>query len=144
LARSKDPFFIRHSLVDAFVYAVRKTGKTLDEGLKILKVLLSGGVKRDSIGGVATIGDMAGKAVEKGWYDFLIFMTVLSVQIGFINLFPIPVLDGGYLLFLGYEAVMRKPLSQKVRDILLIFGLVFLLGIMIIANMSDLLRIIFE
>ncbi len=144
LARSKDPFFVRHPPVDAVIYAVRKTGKTLDEGLKIIKVLLSGGVKRESLGGVATIGDMAGKAVEKGWYDFLIFMTILSVQIGFINLFPIPVLDGGYLLFLAYEAVMRKPLSQKLRDTLLILGLVFLLGIMIIANTSDLLRIIFK
>jgi regulator of sigma E protease len=84
---------------------------------------------------------MAGKAVESGLFSYITFIAVLSAQIGFINLLPIPVLDGGYLLFYLYEALARKPVPEKVKEISLIGGLIFLFVLMIVANISDILRV---
>ena len=64
---------------------------------------------------------------------------MFSVQIGFINLLPIPALDGGYLFFFAYEAVFRKPLPERIQDYALSIGLLVLLGLMFLANMNDIL-----
>lgn len=89
------------------------------------------------------MGKIAGKAVDSGWYTFFMLIAVLSVQIGFINLLPIPVLDGGYLVFFFYEAVMGQPLSARVQDYALSIGLVLLIGIMLFANIDDFIRMLF-
>ena len=83
------------------------------------------------------MGKTTGKALNSGWYTFFMLIAVFSVQIGFINLLPIPVLDGGYLLFFGYEAAAGKPLPAQVQDYALSIGIIVLIGIMLIANIND-------
>jgi regulator of sigma E protease len=141
-ASQKEPFYVPHSPGKAVEYAFRRTAHILGEGVKILRVLLLGkGEGDDQVGGAGSIGYMAGKAVESGLFSYITFIAVLSAQIGFINLLPIPVLDGGYLLFYLYEALARKPVPEKVKEISLIGGLIFLFVLMIVANISDILRV---
>ncbi len=112
-------------------------GKILDEGRKIMGVLLTGGGNRNDLGGVVTMGGIAGKAAQSGVYSFFLFIAALSVQIGFINLLPVPVLDGGYLLFFAFEVMTKRRISARFKELALYGGMVFLFGIMIIANLND-------
>lgn len=136
--KSKDKFYYRHDTIPKALWAGGKQVVQLcDEGLKIMKVLLTGGGHSEDLGGLATMGGIAGKAAESGLYTFLTFVAVLSVQIGLINLLPVPVLDGGYLLFLAYEFMARKPVPERIKDAALYLGMAILFGIMIIANVND-------
>lgn len=141
-ALEKEPFYVPHSPGKAVEYAVRRTAHILGEGVRILRVLLLGKAEGDDqVGGAGSIGYMAGKAAESGIFSYIAFIAILSAQIGFINLLPIPVLDGGHLLFYLYEALARKPVPEKVKEISLIGGLIFLFVLMIVANISDILRV---
>lgn len=138
----KNKFYVRHTPVESLKYSLKQTGHIMSEALKILKVLLTGKSKGDNqVGGAGAIGYMAGKAAETGWFSYVVFIAVLSTQIGFINLMPIPVLDGGHLMFYLYETVARKPLPERIKEIFLIAGLIFLFALMIVANMTDILQL---
>ncbi|GJL84849.1 MAG: hypothetical protein DHS20C02_06240 [Micavibrio sp.] len=134
---TKERFLVRHSLPMAVMYTGKQIKQFISEALKIMGLILSGGAGKDSVGGMGTMGKAASKAVDAGWYTFLIFVAVLSVQVGFINLLPIPLLDGGYLVFLAYEAVAGKPLPRRFQDYAFALGLVFLVGIVVFTNISD-------
>jgi regulator of sigma E protease len=96
---------------------------------------------KDALAGPLGIAQMAGQQARKGPLDFLYLIALLSVSLGFFNLFPIPVLDGGHLLFLGLETVLRKPLSVKKMEIAQQVGLALIILLMIFAFYNDLLRI---
>lgn len=138
LVKSKETFYFRHGFFKSLEASADVITTSIGEGLKILGVLLTGGAKKDSLGGVAMMSNEAGQAAKSGFYTFSIFLAIFSIQIGFINLLPVPVLDGGYLLFLAYELCARKPLPVAVKDAALYLGLAFIFGIMIIANLNDL------
>ncbi|MDA8083888.1 MAG: RIP metalloprotease RseP [Nitrospiraceae bacterium] len=96
----------------------------------------------DTIGGPIMIFQMAGQQASHGPMSFFTFMAVISINLGILNLFPIPVLDGGHLLFLGIEAVRRKPLNEKVVLVAQKIGLVLLLSLMAFALYNDIGRLI--
>jgi regulator of sigma E protease len=96
---------------------------------------------KDAVAGPLGIAQMAGQQARKGPVEFLYLIAVLSVSLGFFNLFPIPVLDGGHLLFIGLEAVFRKPLSIKKMEIAQQIGLIFIILLMLFAFYNDLIRI---
>lgn len=143
LQHSEEDFYIRHGFSDALWYAGAKMYQFIDESLKFLRAALSSNHpdRPQVVGGLVSMGKMTGEAAESGWYMFMMMIAVLSVQIGFINLLPIPVLDGGYLLFFLYEAIRGKALPAKVQDYALSLGLIALIGIMVFANLYDVLRI---
>ncbi len=95
----------------------------------------------DTIGGPIMIFQMAGQQASLGAMNFFTFMAVISINLGILNLFPIPVLDGGHLLFLGIEAVRRKPMNEKVIAISQRIGLVLLLSLMAFALYNDIGRL---
>ncbi len=134
---SKEKFYVYRGVPFALVSAAKQMKVLSIEAYKVMELVFSGGARRDSIGGIGTMGQAAEKAVDSGWYTFLVFIAVLSFQIGLVNLFPIPLLDGGYLAFLAYEAVAGKPLSQRFQDYAFALGLAFLVGIVVFANISD-------
>lgn len=134
---SKDKFYVYRGFSFALVSAAKQMKTLSIEVYKVMEMVFGGGARRDSIGGMGTLGQAAGKAVDSGWYSFLLFIAVLSFQIAFVNLLPIPLLDGGYLAFLAYEGVAGKPLPQRFQDYAFALGLVFLVGIMIFTNLSD-------
>ena len=103
--------------------------------------LLQGRISVKSIGGPLTIFEVAGTAAEEGALNYIALMAFISINLGLINLLPIPVLDGGHLMFFAVEAVARKPLSMRIREYAYIAGLVILLVIMALAFKNDIERL---
>jgi regulator of sigma E protease len=96
---------------------------------------------RDAIAGPLGIAQMAGQQARKGVLDLVYLIALLSVSLGFFNLFPIPILDGGHVLFLAVEAAIGKPLSVKKMEIAQQVGLILIILLMLFALYNDLIRI---
>jgi regulator of sigma E protease len=92
----------------------------------------------DQLGGPIRIAEVSGQVASVGFVPLLNLTAVLSVSIGLINLFPIPLLDGGHLLFYLIEAVRRKPLSERTQEIGFRIGLAVVLMLMMFATWNDL------
>jgi regulator of sigma E protease len=126
--------------------SIVKGGK--DTGLAVAQVwaAVKGFVMRRisprNLGGVLQIGQMSGQFARQGFDVLLGLMAFLSVNLAVLNLLPIPVLDGGHLVFLLAEGVKGKPVSMAVRLRLSQVGLVFLVGLMLFALTNDVLRMI--
>ncbi len=106
-----------------------------------LKGLVTGQVPARDIGGPILIGQLAGEVVRAGFREFLAFVALLSINLAILNLLPIPVLDGGHLLFLAIEGVRGRPLSLEQRQRLTQVGFFVLVGIMVLALGNDVLRL---
>ena len=107
-----------------------------------LRDLLTGQMSARNLGSIVTIGEMSGQAAAEGLPVFLRFMGLFSVNLAILNLLPIPVLDGGHLLFLAIEAVRGRPLSVQQRLRWSQVGFVILIGIMLLALGNDFLRLL--
>ena len=94
------------------------------------------------LGGPILIAKMADDTAERGLEHFIYFLSLLSVNLAILNLMPIPALDGGHLVFLTLETVMRRPLSQRKREFCQQVGLVLILGLMILVTFNDLNRLV--
>ncbi|WDP89264.1 MAG: RIP metalloprotease RseP [Desulfobacter sp.] len=127
---------------------IRAMGRSIADtwGLVKLTVLsvvkmINGTVSADNLGGPIMIAQMAGQQAKAGVVNFVWFIALLSVNLGIINLFPIPVLDGGHLLFFGIEALIGRPVSDKLREKLIQFGAAVLVTLMIFVFYNDIVRI---
>lgn len=98
-------------------------------------------VPAKTIGGPLLIAQLAGEQAKKGIVSLVLFMAILSINLGIINLIPIPILDGGHFLFLALETILRKPISVKKMEIAQQVGLVIVILLMIFAFYNDLVRI---
>lgn len=87
------------------------------------------------------IAQVAGQAAESGLTAFLSLMAFLSLQLGILNLLPIPVLDGGFLVFFGIEALRGKPMSEKVMGIVQNIGIALLVLLMVFVTYNDIIRL---
>jgi regulator of sigma E protease len=96
----------------------------------------------DRIGGIIRIGAIAGDMAQAGIIALISFTALLSINLGLINLFPIPMLDGGHLVFYAVEAARGSPIPEKMQEYAFRFGLAVLVGIMIFANLNDLIQLI--
>lgn len=121
--------------------------RAFGETAHVVRFLASGAVRLvqgkltvRAISGPITLYDVAGRAGARGARDFLWVMALISINLGLLNLLPIPTLDGGQLLFLGVEGVMRRPVPIRVREMLSFLGFLMLVGIMILAVVNDLRR----
>ena len=101
------------------------------------------GERYKELGGPLAIAQLAAQTAESGFNHYLSFLAMLSVNLAVLNLLPIPVLDGGHLTFLTLEAIMRRPLSLRQREMLQQVGGVFILGIMVLVFYNDLKRMVF-
>jgi len=126
----------------ALAEGVRQTVWVMRNVIAFLRVLLSGGVTADMVGGPVSIFHISGESARRGADTLLALVAFLSVQLGMLNLLPIPVLDGGHMLFLGIEAVRKKPLSVKQRLVLQQLGLVFILLVMVTVTFFDVGRLL--
>lgn len=95
----------------------------------------------NTIGGPILIIQMAGEQASMGILNFFIFMAIININLGILNLLPIPILDGGHIMFLGIEAIRRKPLSERVVSTAQRVGLAIILFIMAFALYNDIIRI---
>ncbi|MFQ6672390.1 MAG: RIP metalloprotease RseP [Candidatus Tectimicrobiota bacterium] len=121
------------------------TVRTVDlTRLTILAVvkLIQGTVPAKSIGGPIMILQMAGEQARVGFFSYVSFIALLSINLAILNLLPIPILDGGHIFFLLAEAVMRRPVSLKWRETAQQVGLVLIISLMLFAILNDLTRIV--
>lgn len=128
------PRFITYTPAGAFVEAVRETSHIIERTGQFMKRFAVGREDKCQLGGPVKIADMAGRAAALGFVWLVQLVALLSVGIGILNLLPIPPLDGGHLLFYGIEAVIRRPVSERVMEmvyragftvVLLFMGFVF-------------------
>lgn len=95
-----------------------------------------------TIGGPILIAQLAGEQARRGLVSFALFMAILSINLGVINLFPIPILDGGHFVFLALEGILRRPISIRKMEIAQQVGLILIILLMVFAFYNDILRII--
>jgi regulator of sigma E protease len=126
--------------VDAIVKGTEQTFKVIELTFMSLVKMAQRIVPMDSVGGPIMIADMAGKMAESGGASFLAFIALISINLGVLNLLPVPVLDGGHLLFFFMELIFRRPVPQKVREYAQQIGMVLLLGLMVLAFYNDIIR----
>lgn len=127
-----------------FTYAARsaidETGSMLTMMWTSLRQMVTGQRGVEELSSVVGIFNVAGTAAEQGPGPFLLLMAVLSINLGFVNLLPIPILDGGHLMFFTIEALRRRPLSQRAREIASAIGLAIILLLLLIALRNDVMR----
>ncbi|MCB2101775.1 MAG: RIP metalloprotease RseP [Rhodobacterales bacterium] len=125
----------------AIQQGVERTWGMTTQILDFLGGLTQGRGSADDLGGPIQIAKISGEMFSAGWVEFFFFMAALSVNLGLINLFPVPMLDGGHLMFYAAEAVRGKPLSARAQEYGFRFGLVLVLLLMVFVTWNDLMRI---
>ena len=130
--------FKRYPPLEAFGLGVRETYFIIARTLSYLNDVIMGRESPDQLGGPIRIAEVSGQVASVGFVPLLNLTAVLSVSIGLINLFPIPLLDGGHLLFYLIEGVRRKPLSERTQEIGFRIGLAVVLMLMMFATWNDL------
>jgi len=133
---------VRASLGESLAYGWNRTVGVSGEILGFLGGLFTGAVSPRSMGSIVTIGTASGQAAELGMQAFLGFMALFSINLAILNLLPIPVLDGGHLVFLAIEAVRGRALSIEQRLRWSNVGFLVIMGIMVFALGNDLLRLV--
>jgi regulator of sigma E protease len=128
----------------AVVRGTAQTWKVIDLTIMSLVKMAQRVVPLDSVGGPIMIAKMAGETAQMGGGAFLAFMALLSINLGVLNLLPVPVLDGGHLFFFFCELVIGRPVSQKVREYAQQIGLFLLLSLMVLAFYNDIARYFFS
>lgn len=134
-------FTLQYGPLAAIPAALDKTWQVVTLTVNIIKKLFTGDVSVKNLSGPISIAKGAGMTADFGLVYFLGFLALISVNLGIMNLFPLPVLDGGHLLFFGIEAVTRRPVSEKVLEIGYRFGTAILLLLMVVALFNDFTRL---
>ncbi len=119
-----------HSLSEVYFVSI--------SSLKYLGSIIGGSGDSSQLGGPIRIAKITGQVAEFGFIPFLSMMAYISISLGLINLFPIPLLDGGHLMFYGFEKILGRPLSQKTQEGFFRIGMFLLLFLMFFATFNDL------
>jgi regulator of sigma E protease len=133
----------RHDPVTAFVMALKECYFVVSRSLGYLFDVVTGREAADQLGGPIRIAQVSGQVATAGFVALLNLAAIISVSIGLLNLFPIPMLDGGHLLFYSIEAIRGRPLSESTQEIGFRIGLAFVLMLMIFATWNDLIHLKF-
>lgn len=127
------------TFTEALSGGAAQTWRVIEGSVSGLWHILTGAISSCNMSGAIKIAQTSGETASQGGASFIWFIALLSAAIGMINLFPIPVLDGGHLLFYAYEAVTGRPPSDAVLRVLMTIGLTLVLGLMIFALANDVL-----
>ena len=139
---SGNTFIKKENFVGAISNGVARTWDISVLTVVSIIKLIQRAIPMDTVGGPILIVQMAGEQASKGFLNFFVFMAVININLGILNLLPIPVLDGGHILFLAIEAIRRKPLSDKIISVSQKIGLAFILTLMVFVLYNDILRLI--
>lgn len=134
---------IQYGPLSAIAFGAQETWFVVDRTFAYLAGVVTGRESADQLGGPLRVAQVAGQVAQLSWDDGNIWRmfqlaAFLSISIGLINLFPIPMLDGGHLLFYAFEAVLRRPLSERTQEIGFRIGFVAVIALMIFATTNDL------
>ena len=122
----------------AIYYAVNEVYYVTTSSLKYLGSMIVGNGDSSQLGGPIRIAKISGQVAEFGILPFINLMAYISISLGLINLFPIPMLDGGHLMFYGIEKILGRPLSQKTQEGFFRIGMFLLLSLMFFTTFNDL------
>ena len=126
--------------LQAIVKGTSQTITVIDITLKSILKMFQRIIPLDNVGGPIMIAKMAGEQASAGGANFLAFMALISINLGILNLLPVPVLDGGHLVFYFWELLFGKPMKLKVREYAQQIGLVLIMGLMALAIYNDIVR----
>lgn len=133
---------VSYPMGEAFVRALSKTWDTSVISLKMLGKMVLGEVSMKNISGPITIADYAGQSAHMGWLSYLGFLALISISLGVLNLLPVPLLDGGHLLYYVAELVKGSPVSEQAWEIGQKIGIALLGTLMVFAVYNDINRLI--
>lgn len=142
IGNDKSDVFIRHNPLKAIAEATNEAYEITRSTIEALGQMIVGVRSATELGGVIRIGAVAGDMAQQGVIALILFTALLSINLGFINLLPIPLLDGGHLVFYAFEALLGRPIPEQVQEYAFRFGLVLLVGIMVFANLNDIMQLI--
>ncbi len=131
----------RFGFVDAFKEGTYRTWELIELTVTFVQKLFSGSVSAKNIGGPITVVQVAGQAAQTNISAILSVLAFISIQLGILNLLPIPILDGGHILFYLFELLLRRPLSIRVREMAQQVGMAMLLMLMVLAFYNDIIRL---
>ncbi len=123
--------------LDAMAEAINKTWQTSVFSLKMLFKMISGHASLKTISGPVTIANFAGQSAHLGWKPYLAFLAILSISLGVLNLLPVPILDGGHIVYYTVEIIRGRPLSESVMMVGQKVGFVILGALMLLALYND-------
>jgi len=126
--------------IDALSFASQRVYLITKVSLRLMLGLFTGQTTLKQLGGPLSIADMAGKSAQVGWQPFVAFLALMSISIGLLNLIPLPMLDGGQLLYDGWELVAGKRISLSVQEKLQKVGFLLLISLSLLALFNDLQR----
>ncbi len=141
LANKTGEFLLKPGVVHGVKASVVETWRITTSTMKALGQMFTGTRSATELGGIIRIGAIAGDMAQMGLLAIITFTALLSINLGLINLFPIPMLDGGHLLFYAIEAVKGSPVKERVQEYAFRFGFVVLIGMMLFANLNDLFQL---
>ncbi|MBE6459164.1 MAG: RIP metalloprotease RseP [Alphaproteobacteria bacterium] len=133
---------VQVSLGEALADSLKETWRITEVTLRGLGQMITGRRNADEVGGILRIAEMSGDiSKERGLIDFIIFMALLSINLGLINLFPIPLLDGGHVVIYSIEIIARREINEKAKEYIFRFGLFVLVSLMLFATYNDFARL---
>jgi regulator of sigma E protease len=127
--------------IEALGEGVRKTGQMIGLTLDAIGKMIAGVISVKNLSGPITIAKVAGTSAASGMESFVSFLAYLSISLGVLNLLPIPMLDGGHLLYYAVELIRGRPVSERVQMLGLRIGMVLLFSLMALAILNDLARL---
>jgi len=132
---------VRYGLADALAQGARKTLDLSVFTLKMLGRIVTGDASLKNISGPITLADYAGQSAQAGWLVFVGYLALISISLGVLNLLPIPLLDGGHLLYYFAELIKGSPLSDRAFELGQRIGMAMLAVMMALALFNDLSRL---
>ncbi len=129
------------SFIESLTYGFNGTINSFGLITLTFKMLGSGQASLKDLGGPIMIGQIAGETAKAGWIPLMNFMALISINLAFLNILPIPGLDGGHIFIIFIESIIRRPLSLKSRMVIQQIGMVFLLGLMVTVMFNDVSRL---
>ena len=133
--------FRRSNPAFALVEAATETVELVGATLYAFGEMVVGSRTTEDLGGPLRIAQMSGTIAQDGFVPLVWFTAVLSINLGLINLFPIPMLDGGHLVMFGIEAARGRPLAERSQEVAFRFGLALVLTLMVFATWNDLVQL---
>ncbi len=133
---------VQKGIIPSIKYAFEKTYSLLNQMIRIIFYLFTGKIGIDSFAGPIGIYNIVGESAKAGFINIIFLIAYLCVNVGFINLLPIPAFDGGRILFMIIEKIKGKPVSPKTENMIHLIGMIFLFSLMIVITFNDILRLI--
>ncbi len=140
IAPNQETVYKRFSFVESIKAGADRSMQLIELTLVFIQKLFAGHVSTSNIGGPITVVQIAGQAAQTDLSSILSVLAFLSIQLGILNLLPIPILDGGHLFFYLFEMVFRRPLSLRAREWAQQLGLILLIMLMVLAFYNDIVR----